>query len=290
MNEDGYLGLLREVLDAKPRKDRTGTGTRSVFGRQLRFDLREASWPLLTTKKMAWKTCLKELLWFLRGSTDATELQRDNVHIWDGNSTRAFLDDRGLTHLPEGDVGPTYGFQWRHYGAKYVDCKTPPTDPGFDQLEYVENLIRNDPTSRRIFLTAWNPGAISQMALPPCHVCAQFYVNPEQKTLSCHVYQRSADVFLGLPFNVASYAALTHILAHRAGLSASELVMSLGDAHLYLDHVVQATEQVSRDVYPTPKIALSDRVKIASWDELTIDDFDVTHYTCHPAIAAKMSV
>lgn len=290
--ERGYLDLLRRAADhGERRQDRTGTGTRSLFGAQLRFDLRHGTVPVLTTKKMAWKTCLRELLWFLRGSTNSKDLEAQGVKIWQGNTTRAFLDARGLTDLPEGDIGAGYGFQWRHFGAPYIDCYTDYTEMGIDQLKYVEDLIKNDPTSRRIFMSAWNPEAMDRMALPPCHVSCQFYVSSAEDGggLCCHMYQRSADLFLGLPFNIASYGVLTHLLAFRAGLMAKELVISIGDAHVYNDHSIQIDEQIRREPYAFPLLRLNDRLKTLDWSEMTVEDFELLHYAFHPAIAAPMS-
>jgi thymidylate synthase len=287
-DERGYLDLLNSAASTgEHRMDRTGTGTRSLFGAQLRFSLRDGQVPVISTKKMAWKTCLRELLWFLRGSTNSKDLESQGVKIWQGNTTRAFLDARGLHDLPEGDIGAGYGFQWRHFGAPYIDCYTDYTDMGIDQLAYVEELIKNDPTSRRIFMSAWNPEAMDRMALPPCHVSCQFYVS--QNGLCCHMYQRSADLFLGLPFNIMSYGVLTHVLAFRAGIQAKELVISIGDAHVYDNHVEQIQEQISRAPYAFPRLTLNDRVKTIDWSEMTISDFDLEGYQCHPAIAAPMS-
>lgn len=288
--EAGYLDLLRLLLEqGKPRQDRTGTGTRSSFGHVLRFDLNNDTLPLFTTKKMAWKACLKELLWFLRGSTDARELRRENVHIWDANSTRAFLDQRRLFDLPEGDVGATYGFQWRRFGAPYVNCERAHEMQGFDQIEYVSQLIANEPTSRRIFMSAWNPAMMDRMALPPCHVSTQFYVDPDDKTLSCLMTQRSADCFLGLPFNVASYGCLCHLMAHRHGLRAKELIVSIGDAHLYENHLEAARELLSRTPLPFPRLRLSETSKLCDWSELSPSDFEVLGYASWPAIRAPMN-
>lgn len=296
MNEQGYIDLLQRILDTGvQRDDRTGTGTLALFGHQLRFDLMGGTLPVLTTKRVAWKTCLKELLWFLRGSTDANELAAQGVHIWDGNTTREFLDKRGLMRLPEGDVGATYGFQWRHFGADYTDCTADYKGKGVDQLSYVVDLLKNDPFSRRIFMSAWNPAALDTMALPPCHVSAQFFVHVGKdgvKHLSCHLYQRSADCFLGLPFNIMSYAALTHLLAKKVGdgMVAHELIISTGDTHLYLDHVEQAKIQIQRKLRPFPTVTIDDAVTAKDWGEITLDDFHMKGYDPHPAIQATMSV
>ncbi len=235
--EAQYLHLVAAIIAAgETRGDRTGTGTRSRFGAQMRFSLRDGRLPLLTTKRVFWRGVCEELLWFIKGCTDARVLADKGVRIWDGNGSRAFLDKAGQGHRQEMDLGPVYGFQWRHFGAKYVDAHTDYTGKGADQLADVVRLLREEPTSRRIILSAWNPVDLSQMALPPCHVLSQFYVSAAGE-LSCQLYQRSADMGLGVPFNIASYALLTHLLARVSGLKAGELVHTIGDAHVYLNHV-----------------------------------------------------
>lgn len=215
----------------------------SVFGGQMRFNLRENIFPLLTTKKVFFRSIAEELLWFIQGSTDAKVLQAKNVHIWDGNSTREFLDKQGLTHREEGDLGPVYGFQWRHFGAEYKTCHDNYTGQGVDQLQDVIDRIQKNPSDRRIIMCAWNPVDIPRMALPPCHCLVQFYVANGE--LSCQLYQRSADMGLGVPFNIASYALLTHMIAHITGLKTGDFVHTLGDAHVYLNHIGPLQEQVS---------------------------------------------
>lgn len=289
-NEEQYMDLLRHVIEhGRERTDRTGTGTLSVFGHQLRFNISE-SVPLLTTKKVAWKSVIRELLWFLKGSTDSSLLTKQGVHIWDGNSSRDFLDARGLNHLPEGDIGAGYGFQWRHFGAEYKTCKNAyvSTD-GFDQIHYVLELLRNEPFSRRIYMSAWNPLHMHDMALPPCHVSAQFYVDNDGG-LSCHMYQRSVDCFLGLPFNIFSYSVLTYILAKMSGHTPRELIISTGDTHIYLDHIEQVNEQLKRTVLPPPRLVISDAIKMKTIEQLEIDDFNIEDYISHPQIKAKMSI
>lgn len=308
-NEMGYLRLLDELAQkaasatALPRPDRTGTGTYSVFGRQLRFDISHGI-PLLTTKKLAWQKVLEELLWFARGETDVRDLQRRGVRIWDGNSSRAFLDSVGLAGNAEGDIGPAYGFQWRHFGADYRGAKSGSAEKydgeGVDQLREVERQLREEPQSRRIILSAWNAAALESMALPPCHIMAQFYVTePDlaagagrdaRRKLSCHMYQRSVDTFLGFPWNIASYAMLTHILAARAGMEPDELVISTGDTHLYANHVQAALAQLDRTPRMQPRFLVSDEVAHKAWHEISIDDFAVAGYYPHPFIAAKMAV
>ncbi|XP_058412839.1 thymidylate synthase isoform X1 [Diceros bicornis minor] len=240
-----YLGQVEHILRCGFRKDdRTGTGTLSVFGLQARYNLRD-EFPLLTTKRVFWKGVLEELLWFIKGSTNANELSSKGVKIWDANGSRDFLDSLGFSTREEGDLGPVYGFQWRHFGAEYKDMDSDYSGQGVDQLQKVINTIKTNPDDRRIILCAWNPKDLPLMALPPCHALCQFYVvNGE---LSCQLYQRSGDMGLGVPFNIASYALLTYMIAHITGLKPGDFVHTLGDAHIYLNHVdplkMQATDE-----------------------------------------------
>ncbi|KDD73326.1 thymidylate synthase, partial [Helicosporidium sp. ATCC 50920] len=240
--EQQYLDLISEAISqGVPRGDRTGTGTLAVFGRTMRFNLRH-SFPLLTTKRVFWRGVVEELLWFLAGSTDANRLKAKGVGIWDGNGSRAFLDSLGLQHREEGDLGPVYGFQWRHFGAAYADMHADYAGQGVDQVADLVHRIKTNPCDRRLLLCAWNPTAIPQMALPPCHVLAQFFV--ARGELSCSMYQRSADLGLGVPFNIASYALLTRMLAQVCGLRPGEFFHVLGDAHVYANHVEPLKEQL----------------------------------------------
>lgn len=291
-SEMSYLDLLKDIIaHGTERTDRTGTGTLSTFARQIRFDISK-SIPLLTTKFTGWKTCIQELLWFLAGDTNAKHLQENGVHIWDGNTTREFLDKRGLHHLPEGDIGAGYGFQWRHFGATYETCNDNYDNQGVDQIQQVLEQLQKDPMSRRHVVTAWNPSALPSMALPPCHAMFQFYVEEvgQDKHLSCHMYQRSVDCFLGLPFNILSYAVLTYIMAAKTGMKPKELIISTGDTHIYMDHLQQVQEQLSRDPYPFPKLVMSDDVALKKWNELSMDDFHIHGYLHHPVLKGKMSV
>ncbi|TSL34559.1 Thymidylate synthase [Bagarius yarrelli] len=219
-DERGYLNQIKFILqNGVKRGDRTGTGVVSVFGLQARYSLRD-QFPLLTTKRVFWKGILEELLWFIKGSTNAKELSEKGVKIWDANGSREFLDKNGFTEREEGDLGPVYGFQWRHFGAEYKDMHTDYSGQGVDQLQKVINTIKSNPEDRRIIMCAWNPKDLPLMALPPCHALCQFYVADGE--LSCQLYQRSGDIGLGVPFNIASYALLTYMIAHITGLKVNK--------------------------------------------------------------------
>ncbi|KAK7036468.1 Thymidylate synthase [Paramarasmius palmivorus] len=297
-DEYQYLNLIRRVLDTGDvRPDRTGTGTISIFAPQnLRFSLANSTLPLLTTKKTFMRGIVEELLWFVHGCTDSTILSKKGVKIWDGNGSKAFLESRGLHHRREGDLGPVYGFQWRHFGAEYVDCDKDYKGEGVDQLKECIQKIKENPMDRRIILSAWNPKDIPSMALPPCHLLCQFYVHlppadsPEQKPkLSCLMFQRSADLGLGIPFNIASYALLTHMMAQVTGTEAHELIIQLGDAHVYRDHVDALKTQLEREPKPFPKLRWA-REGINDIEDFVYSDFIVEGYDPHPSIAMKMSV
>ena len=264
--EQQYLELLALVLEGgAPKTDRTGTGTRSVFGRQLRFDLQD-SFPLLTTKKLHLKSIIVELLWFLRGDTNVKWLQERGVSIWD-----EWADAKG-------ELGPVYGYQWRHWRT--------PAGGEIDQIKNVIDSIKKKPDSRRHLVTAWNPSDVDRMALPPCHALFQFYVAGGK--LSCQMYQRSADLFLGVPFNIASYALLTRMVAQVTGLVADEFVLTLGDAHLYLNHLDQAREQLARSPRPMPRMRLNPEVR--DLFAFRYEDFTLEGYEPHPAIKAPIAV
>jgi thymidylate synthase len=283
-----YLNLLENILSkGNTRTDRTQIGTISNFGNFIEFDIRNCI-PLLTTKKVAWKTCIKELLWFLKGSTDANLLKKENVNIWNGNSSREFLDNRGLVHYKEGDIGPLYGFSWRHFGANYINCDTDYSGQGFDQIKYIENELINNHTSRRIYLSAWNPCDMNKCAIMPCHVSIQFYV--EDNMLSSHVYMRSADTFLGLPFNIFSYAVLTYLFAKKTKLIPNKMCFSIGDAHIYSNHLDQVKMLLNRKPFGLPQLEINDNVINKDWNEITLDDFNLKNYVAHPSIKAEMAV
>lgn len=277
-----YLDLLRLVQKkGKRRDDRTGTGTLGIFGHQMRVDLREG-FPLLTTKRIHFKSVVHELLWFLRGETNTAALREAGVRIWDEWATP---EQTARFGREEGELGPVYGHQWRNFGATLREDGTYAND-GRDQIAEVVRDIRERPHSRRLIVTGWNPLESDRVALPPCHTLFQFYVQDGE--LSCQLYQRSADLFLGVPFNLASYALLTHIVAHSTGLRVAEFVHTFGDAHLYVNHLEQAKIQVERDVRPLPSL----RIVCAPKDpwEYTFEDFVLEGYDPHPHIKAEVSV
>lgn len=286
-DEYQYLGLLSRILECgKQKSDRTGTGTVSLFGTQSHYSLRNDTIPLLTTKRVFWKGVVEELLWFLRGSTNGKELSEKDVHIWDANGSREFLDSLGFPDREEGDLGPVYGFQWRHFGAKYRGTHADYNGEGVDQIKSLVHTIRTNPDDRRMILCAWNPADLPLMALPPCHCLAQFYVQDGE--LSCQLYQRSADMGLGVPFNIASYSLLTHMLAHVTKTKPGDFVHTLGDAHIYLNHVEAIKQQLQREPRPFPKL----RIKRGVEDifDFRADDFELLDYNPHPPLKMKMSV
>eukprot|EP01039_Chlorochromonas_danica_P002468 gene2468-2703_t len=287
-HEEGqYLALIREILDnGVLRGDRTGTGTLSKFGVQMRFSLRNGVLPLLTTKRVFWRGVAEELLWFIQGSTNAKELSDKGIHIWDGNASRSFLDSRGLVDREEGDLGPVYGFQWRHFGASYKDFRADYKGQGIDQLQQIIDTIRRDPNDRRLLVSAWNPADLTLMALPPCHILFQFYVANGE--LSCQMYQRSADMGLGVPFNIASYALLTHMVAHVTGLKAGDFVHTIGDAHIYCNHIEALKEQLKREPRPFPTLAIARAVP--EIDDFVFSDFEVKGYESYSPIKMQMAV
>jgi len=261
-----YLDMMRHIRDTGAQKeDRTGTGTKSVFGHQMRFDLSKG-FPMVTTKKLHLKSIVHELLWFLTGDSNIRYLQDNGVSIWNG-----WADENG-------DLGPIYGVQWR----KWKDAR----GETIDQIEDVVSRLKDDPDSRRIIVSAWNVGELPGMALPPCHTLFQFYVADGK--LSCQLYQRSADVFLGVPFNIASYALLTHMMAQQADLGVGDFVWSGGDCHLYLNHLDQAEEQLAREPLPLPRLAI--KRKPDSIFDYQFEDFDVLNYESHPHIKAAVAI
>jgi thymidylate synthase len=289
-----YLNLIENIIENGHWEEGRNGKTKSIFGSSMRFSLKDGKIPILTTKKTAWKTCLKELLWFIRGETDVKLLQQQGVHIWDANTSREFLDSRGLHLYPEGMIGPGYGYQWRHFGASY-NCFSgkPLTDDhpfnGLDQLQQIITDLKNPETrtSRRLIMTAWNPKQLNQMALPPCHILCQFNVHDGNK-LSCALYQRSCDFFLGIPFNIASYSMLTHLLAKHCGLEAYEFIHFMGNSHLYENAIDASKLQVQREPYPFPTVSIKQIRENIS--EYQLDDFEVHNYISHEQIKVEMVV
>ena len=281
-----YLELIEKILKSGADKsDRTGTGTISTFGNIMRFDLSN-SFPLLTTKRVFWKGVVEELLWFLRGCTDSKELSKMGVRIWDANGSREFLDKNGFSHRDEGDLGPVYGFQWRHAGAEYIDHKTDYSGKGVDQIKEVIDLLNKDPNSRRMIVCAWNVKDISQMALPPCHTLFQFYT--ANGKLSCLLYQRSCDVGLGLPFNIASYSLLTCLVAKMVNMEPGEFVHMIGDTHIYKNHVDALREQISRKPNPFPILNINYQ-EGKPIENYTLEDFELKGYWPQKKIKMEMS-
>ena len=285
--ENQYLDLIKTIIENGSDEQGRNGSVRVHIGASMRFSLKEDSIPFLTTKRLAWKTCLKELLWFMRGDTNNKNLKAENVHIWDDNGSREFLDSRGLQHLEEDDLGPVYGHQWRHFNADYDTCHTDYTDKGVDQLSYIIEQLKNPETrtSRRLVMSAWNPCQIEKMALPPCHVLCQFnVVNGNQ--LSCCLYQRSGDVGLGVPFNIASYAMLTKIIASICDLEAKEFIYFLSNAHIYDDHIESLKEQIKREPYAFPKMLIKE--KITDIDSISLENIEIKDYSYHSKITMKM--
>ena len=296
-----YLELLQDILDnGEIKDDRTGIGTHSVFGRHLRFDLRRG-FPAVTTKKLAWKACVGELLWFIEGSSDERRLaelthgsSEGKVTIWTPNAEASYWKPKAKF---EGDLGRVYGVQWRHWNKYRTEKDMGAAHKGGTRLavdkievDQLANLIKGlteDPNGRRHILSAWNVSELDEMALPPCHVMSQFYVN-KNKELSCHMYQRSVDVFLGLPFNIASYALLTHLLAHHCNLKVGELVISTGDTHIYKDHIEQVKEQLTREPYPLPTLMLN--ASKTNIFEISMADIYLENYKSDGPIKAPMAV
>lgn len=292
-SEQIYLDALKNILEnGEDRDDRTGVGTKSLFGLQLRFDLGKEGFPAITTKKLAWRAVVSELLWFIEGSGDEYRL-REILHgerystkktIWTDNATADYWVKKRMQRHP-GDLGRIYGVQWRRWRRPVVRINKVVLQ-NYDQLLELIKGIKENPYSRRHIISAWNPGELEYMALPPCHMMAQFYVSNGR--LSCQMYQRSADMFLGVPFNIASYALFTHMIAQVCNLEVGELIITLGDAHIYQSHIEQVKEQLSRKPLPLPKLNLNS--DISSITNFTMDDIQLDGYTSHETIKAPMAV
>ena len=286
-DENQYLALILDILNEGSLECGRNGDVKMIYGSAMHFSLDNNVIPFITTKKLAWKTCLRELLWFIKGNTDNNILQNQNVHIWDGNGSRDFLDSRGLNYLREGDLGPIYGHQWRFFNAPYDTCDTDYTGKGIDQLDYIIKSLKdtNKRTSRRLVMSAWNPSQLNEMALPPCHILCQFNVENGIE-LSCSLYQRSGDVALGVPFNIASYSFLTHILAKHCGLIAKDFYYYLGNCHIYDDHIDGMHEQLERLPYDFPTLSIIQTCN--DINEYTEDMFKINDYNFHETIKLKM--
>jgi dihydrofolate reductase/thymidylate synthase len=285
LEEERYLNVLREVYENGDIRQTRNSITKSLFGRTLSFDLSEGRIPLLTTKRVFFKGVLKELLWFLDGQTDAKLLQKDNVNIWNGNTSKEFLDKVNLSHLVEGDIGPLYGYTWRHWGYPYEGCDKDYKGKGIDQIQQCLDLIKKDPNSRRIVFSGWNVSELDNAVLNPCHVLYQFYVNDGK--LSCQMTQRSGDLFLGVPFNIASVSLLTCIFAHFCDLKPGIVTICLGDCHIYENHIDAVKEQIGRKPYEFPLLEIIGD-KPEKIEDYKFEQFEIQNYKCLSAIKAKM--
>ena len=286
--EKQYIQLIQDIVEhGTDEKGRNGN-TRVVIGSTMYFSYLNNKIPLLTTKKVAWKTCLKELLWFIKGQTNNKILKEQKCYIWNGNASKQFLESRSLKY-EEDDLGPVYGHQWRHFNAPYTNCNEDYSGKGVDQLEYIINSLK-DPekrSSRRLVMSAWNPCQLDDMALPPCHILVQFHVT-DGNLLSCSMFQRSGDVGLGVPFNIASYSFLLHLVAKHCGLVPYEFYYHLGNAHIYEEHLEPLKHQITRKPYAFPTLEI---VNIhENIEDYVIDDFKITNYNYHDTIKMDMKV
>ena len=286
-DEYQYLNLIWDILNEGVFETGRNGKTKTVVGSAMHFSLEDGAWPLLTTKKIAWKTCAKELFWFIKGSTDNSVLQAQKVGIWNENASRDYLDEIGLCEREENDLGPIYGHQWRHFNAPYGTCHDDYSGKGYDQLGYIISCLKNPHTrnSRRLVMSAWNPCQIGEMALPPCHVLAQFNV-VEGNKLSCSLYQRSGDMGLGVPFNIASYTLLTHILAKHCGLIASDFYYHLGNCHIYDDHEGPLLEEIVRKPFPFPTLNIKEIKE--NVEDYSLDDLEVLNYSSYGTLKMEM--
>jgi thymidylate synthase len=286
--EKQYIQLIQDIIDHGTEEHGRNGNTRVVIGSTMYFSYSNNKIPLLTTKKVAWKTCLKELLWFIKGQTNNKILKEQKCYIWNGNASKQFLESRGLNY-EEDDLGPVYGHQWRHFNASYTNCNDDYSGKGIDQLEYIINSLK-DPekrSSRRLVMSAWNPCQLDEMALPPCHILVQFHVT-NGNLLSCSMFQRSGDVGLGVPFNIASYSFLLHLIAKHCGLVPHEFYYHLGNAHIYEEHLEPLKQQLTREPYEFPTL---DIVNIReNINDYVLDDFKISNYKYHDTIKMDMKV
>ena len=288
--ENQYLNSLETILEkGTARSDRTGTGTVSVFGLTMEYDI-STHLPVITTKKINYENVIKELLFFVSGSSDAKKLSSQGVKIWDANTSREALDRLDLHEYEEGDMGPMYGHQWRHWNAPYEGADKNYNEMGIDQLEGVIESIKTDPFSRRHIISTWNVEQLSEMCLNPCHVLCQFYVSSDRKTLDCMLYQRSADMFLGVPYNIVSYSILTYMVAHLTNLKPGRFIHTIGDAHIYSTHVNAVKKQLGRTPQPQPTMRFRGATRIHEIDDFKLESFIIEDYSSWPHISGKMAV
>jgi thymidylate synthase len=284
--EQPYLDIIQTILqNGTLCSNRTNVDTLSITGTISRYSLANNCLPIITTKLVSFKNIVHELLWMISGSTDAKQLSKHGVKIWDTNSSREFLDVYGFHNRQEGDIGPGYGFQWRHWGAKYIDATTDYSGQGIDQLANVIEKLRNDPNDRRIIMSAWNVSDLPLMVLPPCHCFVHFIAKNNE--LTCIMYQRSADVGLGVPYNITFYALLTHLIAQQVDMTAKELVHMTGDTHIYSTHIDALKQQLTRKPLPFPQIHIKPAENI---DSYSFENFKLLNYTYHPSIQMPMAV
>jgi len=286
-DENQYLALIRDIKQFGSFEEGRNGNVFTIFGASMHFSLENNIIPIFTTKKVAWKTCLKELLWFIKGDTNNKNLKNKNVNIWNGNASREFLNSRGLTNLEEDDLGPVYGHQWRHFNAEYINCDTDYTSKGVDQIKYIIDSLKDEKSrnSRRLVMSSWNPQQLNEMALPPCHILCQFNVINQNK-LSCSLYQRSGDVGLGVPFNITSYCFLTHIIAKHCDLEPSDFYYYLGNAHIYDDHMESLEKQIKREPFDFPLINIPN--KYNNIEDYNENDIEIINYKYHDIIKMEM--
>lgn len=286
-----YINLLKNIINnGSQSSDRTGVGTLSLFGSQMRFSLRNNSLPILSTRKIFHRGAIQELLWMIRGQTDAKKLQQKNIHIWDGNTSRKFLDDRGLQDMDEGQIGTLYGFQMRNWGGNW-DQHVKGTRTGIDQLQKVVSQLKNEPSSRRIIMSYWNVSQLDTGVLTPCHAFVQFRVNQKTKELDCQMYQRSVDCCCGLPLNIIFYSVLTILVAKITGYSPGQFIWTGGDVHIYSSHIQNAKIQIERLPFDPPKILINKQIKnIKDIQEMSFEDFQIIGYKFHQPLKYVMAI
>jgi thymidylate synthase len=292
IDENQYLNTINKVLKKGVYNiDRTKIGTLSIFGKSFKYNIRNYRLPLFTHRKMFYRGIIEELLFFISGNTNTKILEDKDINIWTGNTSRNFLDSRELYNLTEGDLGAGYSFQLRHFGAEYIDCNTDYTNQGFDQLKYIIDLIKNNPTSRRILFSYWNPLAMKKMVLPPCHILYQFHVNTNKNELSCSFYQRSSDFVLAANFNIVSAAILTFMLCHITGYKPGKIIHNIGDLHIYKNHIQETKKMLENKPYNFPLFYINDQNKqIKNIEDFKYEDFKILFYNSYPKYKFSMAI